>query len=186
MGPRDLLRSATAELHGRLDARFRALDLTVKADYLRFLAAQAAAVVPIEHALELAGVAKLVPDWDRRSRRAAILADLAILGQAMIPTETPAPAVTSPAGIFGTLYVLEGSRLGGEVLLRRMLATAGPELCAATRFLSHGRGERLWGSFLAMLAKRPVGENGQLVRAAAGAFALFDAAARRPPPASTG
>lgn len=52
----------------------------------------------------------------------------------------------------GILYVLEGSRLGGSVILRRVLASPDATLHDHVRFLRHGEGLRLWPSFAAWLA----------------------------------
>ncbi|MGH1557740.1 hypothetical protein ACRAWD_07640 [Caulobacter segnis] len=46
----------------------------------RFLSASAAALSPLEQALERAGVADWLPDWPARARRAALAQDLAALG----------------------------------------------------------------------------------------------------------
>ena len=77
-------------------------------------------------------------------------------------------------------YVLEGSRLGGAVLLRRVLANPDGSCRAATAFLRHGAGGALWPSFVAALeGERYVA--GLLKAATAGAeaaFAAFERAAR--------
>jgi heme oxygenase len=49
------------------------------------------------------------------------------------------------------LYVLEGSRLGGRLLLRRTLANPDPQVRSATRYLGHGGGRDLWRPFLEQL-----------------------------------
>jgi len=71
------LRQATAESHRMLDKLFGGFDLRQRAGYRRFLEASAAALLPLEAALVEAGVKHLFPDWPLRSRRRAILDDLA-------------------------------------------------------------------------------------------------------------
>src|SRR6185437_4912001 len=115
-GIRDRLKQATAQAHRELDARLGALDLGRLQGYRRFLEISAAALLPLEAALEAAGVAAIFADWPWRSRRAAIAPDLARVGGSLRVFESE-PTLTRNA-MFGTLYVLEGSRLGAKYLLR--------------------------------------------------------------------
>ncbi len=55
------------------------------------------------------------------------------------------------ARLFGRLYVLEGSRLGGKLLVKRALANADPQVRAATNYLGHGAGADFWRGFLQRL-----------------------------------
>jgi heme oxygenase len=73
------------------------------------------------------------------------------------------------------LYVLEGSRLGGKLLLRRALADPDPRIRAATRYLAHGDGSGLWQAFLERLeASAAVARSHDAAIAGAReAFALF-------------
>ncbi|GGC49505.1 biliverdin-producing heme oxygenase [Chelatococcus reniformis] len=149
MNLRHALRHATSALHAELDGRFSALDLGNRRDYTLFLRAQAAALLPLEQRLEQAGVADVVDDWPERSRSRALLADLAALGAAS-PPPVPVASLQGAGAVFGALYVLEGSRLGAEVLLREHgIGDAGGQL--PIHFLGHGRGRRLWPTFLAAL-----------------------------------
>ena len=114
---RFFLRAATAQDHERVDAAFGDFDLADRADYARFLTAQAAAFLPTEAAIERAGPLAVVPDWPERRRSALLLNDLAALGIA--PPEGEAlGALESPTEVLGAIYVLEGSRLGGAMLAR--------------------------------------------------------------------
>lgn len=144
-GVRHSLRAATAQAHERLDACARRVSLADRESYGRFLQAQSGPVMALEAALHDFGVARLLPDWPLRSRAAALRHDLEYL---RLPTESSAAIrLTSAPQAFGTLYVLEGSRLGARVLLQQILAAA-PELKPATRFFSHGSDHRLWTTFL--------------------------------------
>ena len=89
---RSILRDATATDHAALDATLGALDLCTAAGYRRFLEINAAALLPLERSLELAGVRDILPDWDDRARTEAILTDLAQLGGK--PYRIDAPAVS--------------------------------------------------------------------------------------------
>ncbi|URW76403.1 biliverdin-producing heme oxygenase [Sphingomonas donggukensis] len=137
------LKSATAAWHDRVEAAFGRADLGTRSGYAAFLRAQAAAHLPVEAALEAAGVRGVLPDWDRRTRAAALRADLTELGVAAPPL-LAAPAIAGTAQILGSVYVLEGSRLGGAMLKRGVPAEL-PQ-----RFLG-SVDSKLWRDLLALL-----------------------------------
>lgn len=176
-GLRDRLRDATFEAHRNLDAQLSSFDLAVLSGYRRFLQASASAVLPLEAALVEAGIVRIFPDWPERSRAAAIAADLDKLGSAMPRAVSVLPLTRS--GVFGTMYVLEGSRLGAKFLLKTVAGSADPGVGAATAYLSHGSGKRLWQSFLARLASEDGCEEDEATEAARVAFAAFEQAADR-------
>ncbi len=171
MGPlRARLRAATAAPHERVDAAFGALDLGTAPGYRGFLRGQAAALVPLEALLERRGVTGLIPDWPERARRHALAADLAPEAP---PPPVPAPADATPAGLLGMLYVLEGSRLGGAVLLRRIPPGA------PAAFLRHAAPEP-FSQFMDRLEAHPaaVADPAAVLDGALAAFAAFERAAR--------
>jgi heme oxygenase (biliverdin-IX-beta and delta-forming) len=128
------LRDATATAHDRVDTAFADFDLTDRESYARFLAAHADVVWALEEALP---GERVVEDWESRKRGDLLKEDLAFL---RFPGESRGPGsqATSSAAlgpgfrrgteawdaptIAGTLYVLEGSRLGGKFLARRLPA----------------------------------------------------------------
>ncbi len=137
---RQALRAATGEAHDRVDAAFADFDLTDRASYARFLAAHADVVWALEAALP---GERVVDDWESRKRGELLKEDLSFLGKPppRHPGEGRDPASSSSAAeeqrdpglrrgdetwedaeIAGTLYVLEGSRLGGKFLARRLPA----------------------------------------------------------------
>src|SRR5262249_13922791 len=143
------LRQSTSDAHARLDAQFGGLDLRQRSDYRRFLEASVAALLPLEAALVEAGVEQVFPDWPLRSRRRAILDDLDRVGGVVrLLAIPPAPNFGQ---LLGTMYVLEGSRLGAQVLLKAVSQSSDPVVASATAYLSHGMGQHLWQSFLVML-----------------------------------
>lgn len=75
------------------------------------------------------------------------------------------------------LYVLEGSRLGGKLLLRRALANPDRQMRSATRYLGHGDGRDLWRFFLERLEASPTVASAPdaAVAGARDAFSLFAA-----------
>ncbi|TQF36303.1 heme oxygenase [Bradyrhizobium sp. UNPF46] len=176
-GLRERLRDATAAVHRELDAQLSSFDLTVVAGYRRFLQASAGALLPLEAALVEAGVAGMFPDWPERSRGAAIAADLGRLGSAAQSTVSVPPL--TPSGMLGTMYVLEGSRLGAKLLLKEVVEAGDPRMTEATCYLRHGAGKRLWQSFLSKLESEEVCDEDEVIAAARVAFAAFERAADR-------
>jgi heme oxygenase (biliverdin-IX-beta and delta-forming) len=172
-GLRGRLKDATAADHRELDARFATFDLSKRTDYRRFLEASAAALLPLEAALERDGVAGIFDDWAQRSRRAAIIADIDRLGGAIRPWRGIGPFTRH--SLIGALYVLEGSRLGAKFLLRIIARSADPQVSEATAYLRHGAGQALWPSFLARLESEAVAavDESEAITGARRAFALF-------------
>ena len=174
-GLRLCLRSVTAEARARLEARFGSLDLTNLPGYQQFLQANAAALLPLEATLEAARVAEIVPDWELRTRRTAILEDLARTGA---PVETlPMPGPFDVGGVLGTVYVLESSRLDARVHLNTVKRSTDPRVLHATAFLRHGAGHHFWPSFLAILERHATADHEtSAVDGAMRALAMFERA----------
>ncbi|WP_257166009.1 biliverdin-producing heme oxygenase [Bradyrhizobium sp. SRS-191] len=173
-GIRDRLKAATSAAHHALDERLSRFDLTTTAHYRRFLQASAAALLPLEQMLDRAGADAVLGDWPVRRRAEAICADLADLNGRAAQIELPPRPLDRPF-VFGTLYVLEGSRLGAVYLLRIVTASADPRVRRATRYLRHGAGQGLWRSFLAQLADEPMTPDDQrrTIASARETFAVF-------------
>jgi len=179
MNLRTTLRAATRQDHDRVDQLGGAFDLAQPAGYGAFLLAHAAVLPPLEAALDTAPPQDLPPGWPQRRRAGALLDDLAQLGlEAPQPSNMPAPATA--AARVGALYVLEGSRLGG-ILLRRRLAEAQPG--APSAYLAHGEGQPLWRTFLEWLDSRSLGpaETAAAIDGARGVFAAFEAGFKTAP-----
>lgn len=151
--------------HRQVDDLFSHFLLDEPSDYAAFLKAHARALAPLE--------ALAQPD----TRRLPMLAkDLAVLGE-----ELPEPLEMKEQGgngfRWGALYALEGSRLGGAMLARRV----GAGLPRAYLSAVHGKGG--WLAFqqrLDLIAEEGGGRwLDDAVRGAEAAFDLFAAAARR-------
>jgi heme oxygenase len=160
------LRAATSEAHERLDALFSRFDLGDRAGYSEFLLAQAGAFLPIEAALNLAGAADILPDWSDRMRSQALLSDLDAMGLAA-PAPVPTPTFETDAALLGGLYVLEGSRLGGAMLVRTV-----PDSLPKS-FLLPGN-PAAWRAFVTVLDER-LSSAASVDAAAVSAMAVFDA-----------
>ncbi|MDA9468449.1 biliverdin-producing heme oxygenase [Bradyrhizobium sp. CCBAU 53415] len=176
-GLRERLRDATSDAHRKLDAQLCAFDLAGISGYRRFLHASAGALLPLEAALAEAGVDHVFPDWPERSRSAAIASDLARLG-ASVAVMVSVPPLTR-AGMLGTMYVLEGSRLGAKFLLKAVADANDPRIGEATSYLRHGAGKRLWQSFLSKLESEEECDEVEAIASARIAFAAFERAADR-------
>jgi heme oxygenase len=84
-------------------------------------------------------------------------------------------------GLLGTMYVLEGSRLGAKYLLRLIAQSTDPLLAEARAYLGHGAGQPLWRSFLTRLEREAVSgdDEAEAIAGARRAFAMFAEAAAR-------
>jgi heme oxygenase len=170
---RDLLRNSTGEEHERVDARARRLDLQILSDYRFFLKATAAALLPLEAALIDADVSRIFPDWQRRSRGPSILADLSAIGA--LQPEIPILERFGFEDVLGTMYVLEGSRLGARILLHIVTTSPDPRVAGTTTYLRHGEHSRHWESFLIGLEQHAGSRDmNEMIAAARRAFELFE------------
>ena len=172
---RTRLRTATAPLHERVDAAYAAFEFGQPGSYAHFLRAHSRVLGNVEVALEQAGIAQLLDDWPSRVRRHALQADLDALGIAG-PVSLPAPPLPDLASCWGAAYVLEGSRLGGQVLARRLHQF---DPTAPTGYLRHGEVARLWPRFLARLETTSPTAWPAMLTAAEATFELFIQAAAR-------
>jgi heme oxygenase len=153
------LRRATARRHRALDA---ALDVSgTFADltsYASFLARTHQFQSQMELALDRAGAARFIPDWPQRRRTRLIELDLAALGQPL-PATAPALAPLSgphqEAAVLGAAYVLEGSTLGGKLLLAKIGRLDLHATHGGAYFHGHGAAHGpMWRGFLDLLAAR--------------------------------
>ena len=147
MKVRDALKRATRDVHDRLDASLSGYRLNDRDDYRKFLTAQAAAFLPVERALTVAGAAKLIAEWAETLRSPLLAADLAALGIGSIP-EVASPAYDDEASLLGGLYVLEGSRMGAVVLAREVPADFPRQFLAVRPPPGH------WSALIATLERK--------------------------------
>lgn len=172
--PHVFLKRETRALHERAEATFARFDLAGAQGYGDFLRAQAAALLPLEAALEDRGAARLLPDWPSRRRALELSADLAALGRAA-PPFLAAPTFANDGETLGALYVLEGSKLGARYLLARL-----PDAAArgATAFLASAERPDRQGQWPAFLARLDAASDDpvDLLAGATCAFALFERA----------
>jgi len=169
----DRLRLHTRAAHAELDESLHLIDrlsampqrLGVLAGYHRFHHGTEAAVAPV-----LGRIADL--DFSARRRSPLIAEGIGILGQEVLPARADTLGIFTRAEAFGALYVLEGSSLGGRVILKE-LKRRGVSLAGLGFLDPYGdnTGPR-WQSFLAIL-EREVASGEQQCDAVTGALSTF-------------
>jgi heme oxygenase len=164
-----LLRSGTAAAHEAVEHATGLPDAVGDmAGYRACLRGFASVILPLERSLRgVSGFGDHGIDLAERARAPALLADLAHLG--MDPDDLAPARLDAPADLaagLGALYVIEGSVLGGRVILDALTARLGSDIAGATAFFG-GRGPRtglLWQTFRAALDR--FGEDEPEARAA--------------------
>jgi len=124
---RHLVRSATRDAHERLE---RELSLEqgrwTRDTYAAFLRATLAVVEQTEPLIEIVLRPYFLMSAGGGTATARLNADLMALGARDRPTSHPrVPDVTVAAQAFGAAYVLEGSRLGGQVIAAALTSQLG-------------------------------------------------------------
>jgi heme oxygenase (biliverdin-IX-beta and delta-forming) len=169
----DRLRDETRVAHSRLDETLGLLDRLNSPD-------QRGRLLAGYHWLHRETEAKIAPflgaisdlDFPARRRSSLLAQDLAVLGHSAHLDNPLRLDIHTSGAAFGALYVLEGSTLGGRVILKA-LKLRGASL-AGLRFLDpygDNTGER-WRSFLAIL-EREVKSSDQKIEAVTGALNTF-------------
>jgi heme oxygenase len=173
------LRQACAAQHAAIEALLK-LDQPLQYDrYARVLAGFAAFLPCWEARLRPCLPARLQGWFEQRSRLPMLRRDLAALGLQPFAMEDPVAALALPdmGAVFGSLYVLEGSALGGQMIARQLHLHLGlgPDNGAA---YFNGWGERtgaLWADFRERLALELGPDEAALRSACAAAVATFEA-----------
>ena len=154
-------------------SRLMETDLTPER-YARTLAELHALYVPLEAALtRVPGLRDVVPDLDRRFKTASLRADLDALGTPPAPVKTVSAIDDVPTAL-GTLYVLEGSTMGGRLIANalRQRAFVRPE---SLHFFEHYGAEagRHWQAFVKTLEDVAPDHYPAVITAATTTFAYF-------------
>jgi heme oxygenase len=140
------LRAATREQHERIDRLMDLRRLQEPAHYGRVLQVFDAFLGPWEEAVAQA-LPTAWPAWlHQRSRRSFLLRDLRALGLQPAAPARLALRLPDAAAAWGSVYVMEGSALGGQVITRA-LAQSGLQPASA---YFHGWGAdtgRMWQEF---------------------------------------
>lgn len=173
-----VLREATASRHAAIDTLL-ALRLPFgAAHYARILQGFGAFLSAWEPRMAQVLPAAWQPWFAATARLHLVQRDLAAIGLLRLPPATGLPALDSPGAALGSLYVLEGSALGGRFIAAAAHRQLGhtPEHGAA---YFHGCGSATaprWREFLQRLATDLAAPHDRL-HAVQGATATFDALA---------
>jgi len=166
------LRAETAEAHEDLDRRHEGGQFVRMEDYGRFLEAQARIFPAAEDHLAASAEFRTLSDWSERLRAQALMSDLKALGR---PDPTPIAFRfhDRPGVAAGIAYVLEGSRLGGKLIARKLEQAGLGD--APVAFLTQGADRRFWPSFTRWLESREADETyaEDAAAAARATFSLF-------------
>lgn len=179
---RQRLRQATAEIHLRVEeASTRYLSTTTSKGYLSWLERMFGVIAPLEERLLSSGISCGSLQLEELLRAHLLERDLSTLGRtsaevAEIPRACDLPSIEDEAEAFGCLYVLEGSKLGGRVLLRdlRRIGITGHR---GGVFLACGdeRAGVMWKLFLeALSAAEPRLDRERIVDSAVATFEAFE------------
>ncbi len=119
------LKRETQSSHARLEQRVDIMNrVRTPSDYRTLLETFYGLYQPLESeiARSVDQIAPWLPDIGNRLRTPSLKADLRVLGN-LCPEALPlasVPALCSLSAIFGCLYVLEGSTLGGQIISRQI------------------------------------------------------------------
>lgn len=170
--PLQRIREGTRSLHQAIDETLPA-GLHDRVALLRYLRAMRG----LSHWLSSTPAQSLASwqaDWRDSERDEMLRDDLHSLGAG--DDVTPAlPAPLEASAWIGGSYVIEGSALGGRLLLRQALSAAerDPPIAGALRFLRHHtRDPSRWRRFVAALQAMPPADVPHAVEAARRGFAL--------------
>lgn len=152
----EALRTGTALLHTALEKRLPFFSERLNADgYRRLLQAYYGFYQPLEAALYDSGLIPEGFDQALRVKTPTLLNDLHALGLSetdihALPRCTRLPVLDSAAACLGTLYVIEGATLGGQVLRREMAQRLNLDAHNGAAFLDVYGAEtgRRWKDFL--------------------------------------
>lgn len=185
----DALRTGTAEAHQRLEEVFGLLAPPLARD--RFV--RALQSLHAFHAAWEPVATRTLADqnWMLAPRAALIVRDLAALGEpprlAVRPADLAATGAHDPRAVWGGVYVVEGSALGGAVIAKALRGADWLPAGGLVSFDPHGRAVAArWTDCRARLERLPLENAGLIVAAAEGAFAaLLELAGETPRRAAT-
>lgn len=169
MSAMTMLRDATGAAHEAVDAAFGAHDLASPAAYRRFLLAHGRALPAAERVMEVLPFARTLP-----TRAASLAADLADMGVAA-PDPLPFAPGDDAATLWGVLYVVEGSRLGGAMLARQVPPALPGRYLGAVH--APGQWRAIRGALDAAAAGEDAGWTARMIAGALATFALYAEAA---------
>jgi heme oxygenase len=180
------LREDTADLHAAVERRVEVTDGRLTAGrYVATLAAFHGFHAPWEAGVRAAagpaglGLPAVLDLMSSRWRTASLAADLAHFGvdPADVPSCPDVPSVDGLAHLLGSMYVMEGSTLGGQVVARHVERTLGLSGGVGYSYF-RGHGDQVgprWRAFAARLVELAAGaREDDVVAGARHTFAALD------------
>jgi heme oxygenase len=179
------LRHETREHHERIERALRLDDNLTLQRHRETLVAFLGFLEPWEDAVaaSVRGDASLLRCVDERRKLPALRHDLIALGMAeaeldALPRCEELPDVSDPGRALGSMYVIEGSTLGGQVLSRHVEQTLGMRDGVGYSYYQSygGRVGAMWKQFRELLlARSSPARDDQMVSAACETFARLEA-----------
>lgn len=178
------LQHKTRPFHSRLESRLRLLDphLTVN-EYRALLRQFYGFYKPLEAVIGQFAVGLLGSEAARRRKLQWLVQDLLALGDtewtiSSLPLCIRLPPLMTQARLMGSLYVVEGATLGGQMVSRFLRQSLGDEASRCCRFfVSYGEQVRpMWAAFLealALVADGPERER-DIIESACDTFQCFE------------
>jgi len=178
------LRAATGPMHTALEANPVSASLMspeiTSAIYMRYLSLMSE-VISFSEKVVFPALMDIIPDLDQRHKLPQIHADLHALnfiGGADMKLFYPVDKSFSVPFALGYMYVIEGSTLGGRVILKHIQSKLGIEEQKGGSFFSgYGADTGVrWKGFLSALTKyaESTGTGDEIIKGAQHAFAAID------------
>jgi heme oxygenase len=173
------LREATGPAHAMLEKKLirNIVSITSIDDYVELLKLMYGYYLPVEIKLENY-YSQLTPDIVNRRKSSSILHDISIFApdenDIMLYEDTP--SIDSYASALGALYVLEGSTLGGQIILKMLLKQLNlTDKKGFSFFYGYGENTQLmWEKFTDVLkGDFSNAEKIELIKSANGTFNAF-------------
>lgn len=161
------IKEATKEAHLQLEKQViqKMKSISSNADYADFLKYFYTYFSQVENAIAPYITPELLPDYKDRRHAAAIKNDIEALGSHVNATSVlNLPEISNPLQAFGALYVMEGSIMGGAIIVK-MLEKGG--ITDGISFFS-GYGEHThekWGVFVKTMNNLAKNETEELIAA---------------------
>jgi len=175
------LRNATETLHRKIERDLDLLRPSFTLDqYVALLQRFYGFHQPWESEVDALLDIELPGFFESRKKLEKIESDLRFLGSEPqdllhIPLCEKLPPLNSAGSVLGSLYVIEGSSLGGRILTRHFSGQLGIAPDAGCRFFS-GYGERtgqMWSAFGELMSGRPSAEDEEMLAASVSTFELL-------------
>lgn len=178
---RSRLSAVTKDIHRAIDQQIGSAGFLVsRTGYNAYVLATLHARRAVERQLEQSAAAEFFPAWEDRRLTGVLEQDLADL-QLADSGDCQAGQRLSRGGVWGALYVLEGSALGARILARRVAALGVSGELGARHLARQTSDTGAWRRFVTALDAAPLSpaEEIECDAAALAVFGRFKAAYRR-------